>query len=462
MIFLSNTFTKRSISNQSGNINVSFVTRIDSYSGQSEFGFSGASDLWKFTCKSGQILDNEDRFIGHYQKNINFDLSARFSGNAYDLYLNNKPISRNTNIGQYDFNYLYINPTTSGNVNINVSGAKPEYYITTSGTESASGIITGYLVNNTPSRAIRIFDIEQSSSAFRVSGFETGNITSSGYFQLVNTNIGTTGLDSLSLTFKTNFGDFTSGFGAYKNISTGTGWFYFLPFANSLQLDSNETGNYYAQMGGILNQNYPYLNASLRYISGSGTVTSGVFASGSGSGFAIGTINGSGRIIGTGWSGDLSYSIPNNPIFNVTGGSCPITGGTGSVFLYATGVAIYNYAVSASGLYSGSTSHTDLATGTITGTLSGIGTGSVHFTGNVSGVPSTALNGAGAVTPTGTGVGVSGWYTGQVDRVQLISQSISGIYSGITTGYCIANVAEENIHWGLEFIYWRESNWIFC
>ncbi len=190
---------------------------IDHPTGVAVFGFSGGGGTTSFDFRSGKIYDPSNRFVSSYRSNETFSISGNISGSGYDYYINNIPVScnglRSGHLIQRFFCHTTgCNLTTS---NLKMMSPKFEHQFDLSTGFLLSGALTGKVESSDGSSNFKIFNAEVTNATgiFQVSGWETGDRTSS------TITILTTGLTSsetgvnayeqyrLNLKVETNFGN---------------------------------------------------------------------------------------------------------------------------------------------------------------------------------------------------------------------------------------------------------------
>jgi len=380
-------------------------------SGVVDFSLSGTSGAYGLKFKSGQVLDNSNRFLGSYPYGKEFTVNTVFSQGGYDLYLNNSIVSAGSPIDPYSFERVSISSTgPTGYINTSVSGEVPTVSFS-GGVMNNLGFVTGGIVKSTNSSlGLKIFDMtidgDNSSTitSFPSSVYNSASFTLSG-------DAAKTGVYNEFFTAYTSAGVITGSLPVTRSILNTGNYLNFFPI-NDLNLigtlNNNKTGIYVMSMNGV--DDYPLIDFSLSYVSGAGTIYSQATSLVNGSGNISGNLVGSGYLNGSNISGYVT---------GATGNSLCFSSGVGSGFRYATGDVVYDYVASLVGSgYKGGTSgdtgiyfylSTGLYTGSSTGTVTGQTSGSFLFNQNVSGLITSAISSAGPVTG-------SGYFTGSLNQ----------------------------------------------
>jgi len=152
-MFLSSGVLYKSFADQA-NFSFNLDLNISNSSGISSVFLSGESgrfDLFSFI--SGRIYDCKNRFIRSYSREEQFDISGNFSSGNIGYFINNYPVSLNTNLCASDFTFdnLFL-ATTGADINFNLDlwgDSLPSYSGNFNNNPIITGSkITGYLVNN--------------------------------------------------------------------------------------------------------------------------------------------------------------------------------------------------------------------------------------------------------------------------------------------------------------------------
>ncbi len=199
-------FSKRSIPDQSGQINFLFNVSLNNSSGSCLFGLSG-TNMFQFKVESGKIYDNVNNFVGSYGPNSTIALQGCLNQSSYDYSINNHQIAANNPISGGTYAWIFVKPA---NVTVDfratINGDLPDYSIETSGHYRFAGdIVSGKIINNSLG-VFRIFDAHINvASSYSVTGFTTGDISNTGYFLLTNNGSGVNNA-VLPISIETNFG----------------------------------------------------------------------------------------------------------------------------------------------------------------------------------------------------------------------------------------------------------------
>lgn len=197
----------QSISRQSGSLFSGEVRLSDAFQ-SFEIGLSGY-DILNFSVSGNRIYDSDKNFICGLNSDsiINFKIKHDETGALVTI--NNELLSFNS--GNFSgFDYIYVNNTGQLDLDLYLYGDDPIF--TYSGINSFSdgvNTVTGVIINLTPERVFRINSGEIISSDIAgifLSGFETGNISTTGalYFSTTESNESVSGLSTINL--YTNFG----------------------------------------------------------------------------------------------------------------------------------------------------------------------------------------------------------------------------------------------------------------
>lgn len=197
----------RSISFQTGVIDFLFSLTPPDVTNEIVFGFSG-SNVFQFRLSNGKIYDNGGNFVDSYFSNSPLSFSGQLGQHTYDYYINNIIVGQDRPISTGEYKSIFLN-TPSYNIvdfDATILGSIPIYSISNSANFTGQDI-TGYIINNTPSRQFRIFDIEilQTGTPFSISSFTTGNISDTGSF-VISSNTGYLNSYPLSILANSNFG----------------------------------------------------------------------------------------------------------------------------------------------------------------------------------------------------------------------------------------------------------------
>lgn len=152
-MFLSSGVLYKSFADQA-NFSFNFDLSISSSSGISNMSLSGESGRFSlFDFRSGRIADCKNRFIRSYSPGERFNISGNISSGNIGYYVNNYPISLNTNLcaNNFTFDNLFIS-TTGADIDFSLDlwgGSLPSYSGNFNNNPIMTGSkITGYLVNN--------------------------------------------------------------------------------------------------------------------------------------------------------------------------------------------------------------------------------------------------------------------------------------------------------------------------
>lgn len=169
-MFLSSGILYKSFADQA-NFSFNFDLNISNSSGISNLSISGESGRFSlFDFRSGRINDCKNRFVRSYSPEEQLNISGNISSGNIGYYINNYPVSLNTNLcaNNFTFDNFYVS-TTGANINFNLDlwGASlPSYSGNFSNNPIITGSkITGYLVNNSKN-TWQGFKIFSTSSSF--------------------------------------------------------------------------------------------------------------------------------------------------------------------------------------------------------------------------------------------------------------------------------------------------------
>jgi len=194
----------RTISRQSGCDFHARVSQCD-FNSVIRIGLSGDQTLG-FTISGGRVYDNESNFVDSLS--LPLDLRYAVSNSVAGAYVNNNLLSYST--GDYSFDYIYVNNTGDLNISLDLAGDRPELnYSGINDFDEGIDVITGVLLSDTPDRVYRIMSgeiIKNSVAQVSLSGWTTGDISSSGflYFSSEEDSYLRTGIVEVAL--YTNFG----------------------------------------------------------------------------------------------------------------------------------------------------------------------------------------------------------------------------------------------------------------
>jgi len=340
---------KRSISDQTGNVDFLFSVTPDQNSGMFSFGLSGENRTLDFRFENSRIYGPDNKLVSSYEKDTPTIVSGQAGQSSYDYYINSNLIALGSPCSSGKLSWFYFNSQFPVDFNGYVKGSLPSYEIDSTGKYLYQDyIVTGKIVNKNPNTKFRIFDvnINQGSSPYEVQGFTTGDIENTGYIYITSDQIGLNDY-ILPLILKTNFGDVDVNFvisgdysqipDVYLNISpdstnviNNVGKNYNIQIANfpsgtevgiSLTYESGVTGKIYSFEEKVSDLTGRYL---------SGLVTgSRVFSS-----FEYGAVSGLDPKTNIWETGAASGDLSTNPI-------------------YATGFVSYNYEITGYGLGQG-------------------------------------------------------------------------------------------------------------
>lgn len=213
-------------------INFSFNIdlNISNSSGISSLSISGESGNFNlFNFNSGKILDCKNRFVKSYSANDSFNISGNFCSGALGYFIDNNPVSLNSNVCSSNFAFENLMVSTTGasiDFTVDIWGNSiPSYSGYFNNTPVLTGSkITGHLLNNSINNW-QGFKIFSSSSSFLDNNYYiSSNLTgkkikqnTSGQIELTfggNTSFKTDSTkQALPLTgdiyLSTNFGDIT-------------------------------------------------------------------------------------------------------------------------------------------------------------------------------------------------------------------------------------------------------------
>src|SRR5690606_29199938 len=112
------------------------------------------------------------------------NLSGSIESGAYDYYINGSKFAQGNIISEGEYSWLFVDPHTIADVDLWIDGTRPIYDITNSYGFLSDYFVTGEIVNLTPSRVFKIFDVETIHPNFTVVDFYSGDVTGSAPFTL--------------------------------------------------------------------------------------------------------------------------------------------------------------------------------------------------------------------------------------------------------------------------------------
>lgn len=406
-----------------------------SFSDWFEIGVSGSGETFSFIGKSGKLFDSNNKFC-YYYKNNPLDIELVFRQNTYNYRINDIIFGAGDYSGYY-WDAIYVkNFSTTDVVDVDffVDGNVPNIsysYVYTSDRINYSG----WIINESP-YTTKLFDATHknfstgilfSELPTEISGISSGMYAfelESGY--LISGNY-------IDTKFYYDFGNEDVMLVTLQEDMTPASGYISLAFSDSILTQRTGDGSidYYWNKSSNL-------TISLEYSSGYGNIYQLMTGSGNGSGYYSGTVLGSGYVYSNDLTGYIYYSYGNYS------GNISATG-YGSVYSYATGIAEYDYMVSAVGYESGI-----LSTGVIFGQLDGSvldGSGYYDFYQSVTGTPSYSIYYGGVhLNPTGT-------YTGSVAQRYILEAYIFKSGSGsMTSATGLGQVYEKTLSntWALQ------------
>lgn len=362
-------FNYRSISDQTGVVDFSFLINTPSMNNELIFGLSGTRNF-QFRMFNGKVFDNENNFVDSYQVGVDTIISGQIGNRSYDYWINNLLVGQERPIGSGEYRYITFNNKSNILVEFDatIQGNKPSYQISQTGYFLGSNI-TGNILNLSPVKEFRIFDIliNQSGTPFSISSFTTGNISSTGNF-VINSNTGNISSYNLPLIFYSNFGPISADYFISGNGFPATDFYLFVApddqfvLQNSYEVDydlyfsnlpqncginiklsyvSGITGEIFTTIptGGNFMAPFSGLVTGCTEVSGyyTGTITGydaarQISVSGSGQGFLVNTFCATG-LVSLYWGPMNSYGLVN------TGDGVP-TSATGLISGYLSGVVL--------------------------------------------------------------------------------------------------------------------------
>lgn len=246
-------YNVRSINTQTGTFGYNFGVSMDTSTGKCIISLSGDNNnILSYTLQSGEVRDNDGRFIYGYQTGQNFFLGGYASQGNYNTYANFEPISFFGTRPTGYIEWLVVDcQKCSPSINFSLSGHLPN--LTIPYIQFSSGQITGtgYIQNNNNSLKFRFFTgFVTTGGNYTIVTIPTGDITGLRSF-LVQSNFNpitsaqlSTFVDSNEFTFETNFGDYTT--------TINIPWFYSL----TQNLNATFPGSYSGS--GIISESYIY------------------------------------------------------------------------------------------------------------------------------------------------------------------------------------------------------------
>lgn len=172
------------ISRQSGIVSEFFFPKTFDKSKDFIFGFSG-DNTTIFSIKTGLIIDNNNKNIFSLNYDQDIRLKIQISSGILISSINDIIISQSHFSGYID--NLFFSGENNNFLGLKVSGEIPELSFNLLNNFSGdNNIITGEILNNTPSRFFKIKNayVDSSSKSVSVSGYTTGDISGSGFIYL--------------------------------------------------------------------------------------------------------------------------------------------------------------------------------------------------------------------------------------------------------------------------------------
>lgn len=189
----------------------SLVLSFDNATGQSEFGFSGQNQKYKFSFISGKMYDNDGRYFSSYLPNSYFNIDTDFSGSFYKYFINSDGVAYSGSKSDFYAENFYVNNTgVNIDASIKIASQKPTCVLNTNSTFITGNFISGYLTTSSPS-GIKIFSGSfNDGSSFKFNSFPTGYVSaSSSGLVLIEQNTPTIGYFISDYVLNTSAGDYS-------------------------------------------------------------------------------------------------------------------------------------------------------------------------------------------------------------------------------------------------------------
>lgn len=324
----------RSISRQSG-CEFEYLVRPSDPLQSFSVGLSGSTYL-DFLVSGNRVYDNDRNFIFSLNNPSQLKLRYFINDNKAMAYVDGNLLTINT--GDFSvFDYAVVQNTGNLDFDLYLSGKKP--LINYSGVNDfASGvdIVTGAILNSTSQRRFRILSgdvLNPSSAGIFLSGWETGDIVTSGalYFGALSEGVERSGIADVLL--YTNFGNVSIPIDLATNEVDQDAFVNIWP-DNLTWIDNGFSNDYFVES--YFNFGSRELEIKLEYISGLDSYEE-EFLTGIGTGYLYGDITGSGILTGQ-ISGDLGFGVFH--LQDVASGVV-VTGNFTGTF-YTTGSGQYN------------------------------------------------------------------------------------------------------------------------
>lgn len=365
-------FLSHKIYPQTGVFSFLFGASFDSTTGVTQFGFSGANALFKYTFSSGRILDNVGRFIGAYQANKEVFLSGVVTPRTFDITVDGEQrafgLPKSTGL----YNSAFVNSNgVAVEFDLFVNGAYPSYSLSALKVfqTGASTPVTGYIINNS-NLPFYVFSGEyKGDDSFVLVSFPTGSVSHSGAFVLNALGQNAGGAHSLPFTLFTDFGliDLSLPFSG-DNSPPPT---YFIDlFGGTDFTNDSEPVNYLCSFGDP--NSLMSVVPIFEYLSGSGIHFDNVVVTGNYTGQVSGFITGSGYL--TGYFTGFASGYAGTEALYTTGNIQTVVSQLG----YVTGTFSEILSILSSGRATG-IGYSGLATGILTGLFTGTTTNGTLF-----------------------------------------------------------------------------------
>jgi hypothetical protein len=283
------------------------------------FGLSG-SGVFRLSVSGNKVFDNAGNYIFGGQSGQSIFAKMYKDTDGVLTYINDKLLSFNPLAASY-YDYLFYTTNTPKEAALYVSGVEPDLSFNTLNSFSNSNpIMTGLLLNNTPSKLYRILSgiIDTNSrSNIYLSGWTNGDISTSGllYFGLLDETFDATGVASVIL--YTNFGELR----ADVDISTAAvnSFDYFTLWPSGETFFAPNSSKIYT-VENFYNTGSRNLYVALEYVSGGASYPELVTYTGMGTGYLMGSVTGTGLITGmiSGYT-DVFYLSGISEYTSVTG-----------------------------------------------------------------------------------------------------------------------------------------------
>lgn len=433
---------------QTGDLDFFCSVAVSNETGYVNIGLGGTGGISHYTqLNAGKIYDPDNRFVGSYKTNEKIKIQTVYHGGFYDHYVKDNLVSTTTAADPYAFTRIYVQPTgvlatvddlylkgycvgITGNPSaVEPSGGSGRFALLEAATSNAT-------------QGLEIYGVEISSTGgFSVVSYPS-SLTSSPSEIVISGNTDITFVSDIELTFDTNCGEKVVNYIVSGDPPQPEYLVNFIGFKGLY--GRNESYEYkMITYGNLVGHEY---NIALDYVSGEETRSGLASGTGLGSGFVsasqISNITGREVIYASSLTG---LNLLVETVGGITGQIDGLVSGAGLLVIFATGIAFYDYSVQAVGWHG-----SDPATGTLTGTLSGLVddcSGFYYFDLTVTGTPTSGNTATGSI-PTPTGV-----YSYDMQYVKTITGSREeGLYLGIYRGGGTIYEGEKTLidQWDLE------------